>query len=453
MKGLIVDIKDNRAIVLKDDGTFVNIKSKNYKIGQKVKTSSNAFVNSLKIAACLALCILTSTIAYKFYYTPYSYLYIDINPSVRLDLNYFDIVIDCTPLNTDAEFIEVSSGNVEDSIDEVITKCEKEGFLTEENNEIEINISKNTDKIRGSVFNIENKYKSTKYNVVVKDTTDEESEKANEQGISVKRQRAIEEFSTVFGGDEKQNAEKLQDKTTKEIDMLISNRQKEGAAPEVKIPQTEVVVPEKNEVKKPAKKEDNTVVESDKTVSSTTKKENIPVAEKPKKEYGKVEHERQKEQTTIPEKNEKDEQGKPKEDIGETVSETEKKQSNDDEGEYDANNTKPYYPPEKTPEKKPAKEPEGNMGGNIKEPAADADAPEKGKETVTDTVAPEKEKKPTEETVAPEKKPAQETAVAEKKPVKEPADTYEDQDQAPVKGEGTQTSAGVPTNTKQKELP
>ncbi|MBR5478903.1 MAG: hypothetical protein IKU84_01875 [Clostridia bacterium] len=229
MKGLIVDIKDDCAIVLKDDGMFVNIKNKKYTIGQRVRANGKSFINTLKIVACIALCLISSTFAYKFYYTPYSYLYIDINPSVRLDLNYFDMVIDCTPLNDDAKFIEISSGNVEDSINQVIIKCEEEGFLTEENNEIEINVSKSREKVRKSISKVEDKYKSTKYNLVVKNTNDEECRKANVHGISVKRQRLIEEFSVVFGGDESGNAEKLQNKTTKEIDAIIANKQMEDS--------------------------------------------------------------------------------------------------------------------------------------------------------------------------------------------------------------------------------
>ncbi|MBE6915359.1 MAG: hypothetical protein E7471_01830 [Ruminococcaceae bacterium] len=282
MRGVVVDIKDTHAVILKADGTFEEIKNKNYKVGQQVKTTSDLLSKSMKIAVCIALCVISSALAHKIYYTPYSCLYIDINPSLRLDLNCFDKVIACTPLNKDAEFIEIASTDVETSINEVIEKCEEKGFLTAENNEIEINISRNDEAVRKSVLRVEKKFGN--YTVVIKETTEKEVERANEHGISVKRQRKIDEFSNLYGGATTENMEKLKDKTNKEIDEMISGKKLHEELTETTVVEVERIQPvsmpqKKQQATNEKEQKENLQISNDKSVEKPSMQETKPDSE------------------------------------------------------------------------------------------------------------------------------------------------------------------------------
>ena len=108
MQGVVMEIKENRCVVLKKDGTFAEIPNRNYTVGQTVTLSRSAVRRSLSLAACLAVVCLAGA-GHHLYFTPASYIYLDINPSVRLDLNCFERVIDVVPLNEDAETLLADS--------------------------------------------------------------------------------------------------------------------------------------------------------------------------------------------------------------------------------------------------------------------------------------------------------------------------------------------------------
>lgn len=215
MTGIIVDIKGSKAVVLTKNGVFNEIRNKNYVIGQKIKEFDIRRYTSL--AACLVVFTAMAVGGYKFYHTPYSYVYIDINPSIRLDINYFDRVIDHKNLNDDAAKLEIKHGNVMESIEYLIEECDEKGFLSSENSEIEIGIMTGHDKLTENVYMICEKYKEYPYTVIINETTKDKSIKANEYDISVKKLDAIEKYAYVYEEALDDDIVKLKDLSVDEI--------------------------------------------------------------------------------------------------------------------------------------------------------------------------------------------------------------------------------------------
>lgn len=218
MKGIVMDICANRAVILKDDGTFAEVADKHYQVGQKIQFSHSRYMT---VAACFIFLMITSVTGYHFYHTPYSYLYVDINPSLRLELNYFDQVISCTPLNEDAKNLQVEHGNMEKALESILNECEQMGYLTSVNNEVEINVLSEHKAITDGIQAVSDIYADSCYSITVGKTTKAKRVQAEKLGISVQKLNAIERYSEVFGGEVADNAEKLKDNSAKEINKAL----------------------------------------------------------------------------------------------------------------------------------------------------------------------------------------------------------------------------------------
>lgn len=107
MKSVIVEIKDGFAAALSDDGCVVKIKNQNYEVGQVLQVSNPKICFTKKIvafAASAAALVVFSTGAWA-YASPYSYVSLDVNPSIEFTLNRFDRVLDIKAVNDDGEEI------------------------------------------------------------------------------------------------------------------------------------------------------------------------------------------------------------------------------------------------------------------------------------------------------------------------------------------------------------
>ena len=107
-----MSLRNGRAAVLSQDGTFNDIKDDNYSVGQTIeyKPEGSRRILSLStravraIAASVALVILAAgTFTANTY--AYSTVTLDINPSLRYELNYFDRVLRFDAFNKDGEDI------------------------------------------------------------------------------------------------------------------------------------------------------------------------------------------------------------------------------------------------------------------------------------------------------------------------------------------------------------
>lgn len=144
MRSVVVEIKNDFAAVLSDDGRILKVKNKDYTLGQVIVMKKEKFHITKKVAllvASLAVVVLAGSIGVKAYTTPYSYVSMDVNPSIEYTLNRFDRVIDVNAVNDDGQeildVIDVDSlyhMNIEDAIIKTVDQISAEGYLNEAEN-------------------------------------------------------------------------------------------------------------------------------------------------------------------------------------------------------------------------------------------------------------------------------------------------------------------------------
>ena len=224
MRGIVMEIKGGRCVILKKDGTFAEIRNRNYTVGQEVSASNPSVGKYLSMAACLAV-ICTAALGYHLYYTPASYVYMDINPSVRLDLNCFERVIDVVPLNEDAEallsHVTIRKGKAEDCMNTIVSACQEQNYLNETNTDIEVSVRTDSAKLETKVEAASAAIGEENLEVSVFQMDEEENDSAIEHHISARRLRAARAYTAQFGGSLDDNLKLLRDYTNDEIFTMI----------------------------------------------------------------------------------------------------------------------------------------------------------------------------------------------------------------------------------------
>lgn len=125
MKAVVVEIKDRFAAILSEDGCISKVKDRHYMIGQEIEMKKERIHITKKLAICAAsaaMFILASGTGVLAYQTPYSYVSLDVNPSIEFTVNRFDRVIDVTAVNDDGEAI-LDNINLKDLNNKTITKA------------------------------------------------------------------------------------------------------------------------------------------------------------------------------------------------------------------------------------------------------------------------------------------------------------------------------------------
>ncbi|GAA0772939.1 anti-sigma-I factor RsgI [Clostridium subterminale] len=139
MKSVVVEIKAGYAAVLSEDGCISKIKNRNYIIGQVIEIKSSKFKNINKLVMCSALTAMIAIaggITLWAYKTPYSYVSLDVNPSIEYSLNRFDKVISVTAVNDDGQEIlneleldKLENQNIEDAVAETVNQISEDGYF------------------------------------------------------------------------------------------------------------------------------------------------------------------------------------------------------------------------------------------------------------------------------------------------------------------------------------
>lgn len=255
MKGIVMDIRGKKAVVYCNNGQMTETANRNYRVGQRVSVSFRPYVKYIAAAACFFMFCITGIAGRHIYYTPESYIYMDINPSIRLDINHFERVIAVVPLNEDASSLltarPVKSSDAGECINTIVEACRENNYISEKNTDVEIEIMTNKAKLRSKVGKACDDLKNSGLAVEVSDVSKEDCKRAIELKVSPKRLEALEDYSKTFGGDIDAAEKELSGISNKEIYRKIENGSNESAQPEPsKKPQNEK--PQKTQA--PAKK-------------------------------------------------------------------------------------------------------------------------------------------------------------------------------------------------------
>ncbi|WP_249311865.1 anti-sigma-I factor RsgI family protein [Congzhengia minquanensis] len=222
MRGIVMDIKGGKAIIFQKNGNMVETKDKGYKIGQTINVTAYSHKKFMAVAACFAVIFIAGISGHSLAYrTPSSYIYIDINPSVRLDVNCFDKVISVVPLNEDAvslvESYPLQTADTEQCMNKIVSACFEKKYLNERNDDIEIDVVTDKSNLNNRVLAISEKLKKDNWKVSVKNVNKEENSRAMKYRTSPKRLKAVEAYTNAFGGTLEDNFAALKGITNEEI--------------------------------------------------------------------------------------------------------------------------------------------------------------------------------------------------------------------------------------------
>lgn len=122
-KGIIFEIENENATVMKNNGDFVNVTALPcWKKGDVVtiKTRTGSLKAFAAIAACLLLLISTSVFGVGVYFQEAALISLDVNPSIELSVNRFDRVIAVRSLNDEGyqilERVSVKNKLLDDAV-------------------------------------------------------------------------------------------------------------------------------------------------------------------------------------------------------------------------------------------------------------------------------------------------------------------------------------------------
>jgi len=146
MKAVVMEIREASCVVLQKNGIFAEIPNRNYRVGQQLRLRSR-LVPWLAAAACFLL-LCTAAIGW---YTPISYLYLDINPSLRLEVNCLGQVISVVALNEDAQQLLDTTGNPTGNVslcmEQLLRGCRTQGYIPDSGADLEIHLCTDQEKL------------------------------------------------------------------------------------------------------------------------------------------------------------------------------------------------------------------------------------------------------------------------------------------------------------------
>lgn len=135
MKAVVVEIRGTHAAVLSDEGCVVRVRNKNYAIGQAVELKST-FGRPSKAAAltatAAALALAFGVTAWA-YCTPYSYVSLDVNPSIEYSVNRFSRVLSAKAVDEDGvkilKGLKLENKTIGEAVERTVEQIGRAGYF------------------------------------------------------------------------------------------------------------------------------------------------------------------------------------------------------------------------------------------------------------------------------------------------------------------------------------
>jgi len=138
MRAVVVEIKNNYAALLQDDGIIVKKKNENYKIGDVVTVREKSITKKFRFAVAAAVFFSIIGVGAAAYTTPYYYVSLDVNPGIILKANLFERVIGAEGDNEDGkaivEKLNLKNKEIETAVRTAVDEIKQKGYFDENNN-------------------------------------------------------------------------------------------------------------------------------------------------------------------------------------------------------------------------------------------------------------------------------------------------------------------------------
>ena len=228
-KAVVTAIHEGQAVVLLQNGTFVEVKDREYQVGQQISFRKRSYKKYAALAASVMLLVFGGFSGYAVTQITSSYVYVDINPSFRLDINPFASVISVVPLNEDAEnllqHVELYNKDICTCVENIIVASEMAEYINETNTDVEISMVSVNEKTAEKVFAFAETNMQT-LEISATEVTASECEEALEVGISAGRLEAVKAYTEYFGGNVEENVDLLEELSVRKIYSEISSAQR-----------------------------------------------------------------------------------------------------------------------------------------------------------------------------------------------------------------------------------
>lgn len=171
-KGIVMELKKNKAIIMTVDGEFLNVKKPSPEIiigeeitSETIEVKKSGIIRYSVLAATLLLLLIPFTY-FKQAYATVAYVNVDINPSLEMGINKYNKVNTVIPLNSDAEkmlqSISLKGIDVNDAVEKILTAAKDMGYINDSKvNNIEI-----------AIVNLKNKKASISEDNIIKHAQD-----------------------------------------------------------------------------------------------------------------------------------------------------------------------------------------------------------------------------------------------------------------------------------------
>lgn len=206
MDGLVMKTSDDKAVILLKSGEFRCVKNCGYHVGENIRLKKKpiAFI-------ILAVLVILSVIGFSAaYFIPASYISIDINPSIVLDVNCFGDVIKANAVTDDANSITniLEKDSADDMIEDIVEIAYRRGMLGEYPT-VAVTTYNASSSILRDIYDIEF---DIPVNYIVQEAEKEDMEIADEEHISFGKAYLIRKYSSADD-----NWDDLKDRTISEI--------------------------------------------------------------------------------------------------------------------------------------------------------------------------------------------------------------------------------------------
>jgi hypothetical protein len=139
VKAVIVDIQAKNAVALNKNGQFIKLKSnRNMKIGTEIDIPERAGLNIYsftRMASAAAMFFVVMGLGYGVYSynSPFSYIDMDINPSVEITANRYNRIIDIEALNDDGNKLinkeSFKNKSLKEGLEGLLQNAIEEGYI------------------------------------------------------------------------------------------------------------------------------------------------------------------------------------------------------------------------------------------------------------------------------------------------------------------------------------
>lgn len=245
MKAILVEINGRHAVALKQNGEFVEIRNNGHmKTGCEINLPDQSGFNhtfAARMASMAAAFLMTLGLGYGVYTyaSPYTYVDVDINPSIEITANRYDRILRVKAFNSDGEKLLRTKGyfhmKLDEGVGEILDSALDSGYLrTAENNAVMLTVSskdeKKSDKIEQNVEKAaESRLEKSdvESEVVTQKVDTKKLDEARKLGISPGKLTLIDKLQEARPDLDEETVDSYKSASVKQIISAIRNKDKD----------------------------------------------------------------------------------------------------------------------------------------------------------------------------------------------------------------------------------